>query len=244
MKHFTEFELQQFEGYDVLKRILNPAEIQFFYNQPTTTRAKALTNKTLIRSVRGVSNTAVAPESIIAPNKPLGTQKCLTMVDKIKNMALGYMSKDFTVNGRIYNMNKCHWKFEFNNRKRALGLCSPRNRTIYLSNWVIQNSNNTFETWEQTMLHEIAHAIDVENRGRSDHSWIWLNIARQIGYKGGREAKIDYKEDTVSKYTIVCDKCGYTHPSHKRSRKIEEGRVSCGNGFFDKNKLLRQVRNY
>jgi predicted SprT family Zn-dependent metalloprotease len=37
------------------------------------------------------------------------------------------------------------------------------------------------DVWDDTIRHEIAHAIDFEIRRWSDHSEIWKNIGRQVG---------------------------------------------------------------
>ena len=49
------------------------------------------------------------------------------------------------------------WSFQWNNRKRAFGLCHYGRNTIELSRFLTEHE--TEEATRQTILHEIAHAI-------------------------------------------------------------------------------------
>jgi hypothetical protein len=177
-------------------------------------------------------------------NKP----NTMTFFKEVELMAHKLMNTHFIYNGISYNMFNKNWKFEFNNNKTRLGLCKSsrisRRGTIYLSAWLIKNSNTTIEVWKNTMLHEIAHAIDIDLRGKSDHSYKWRDIALHIGCDGKRcgNAKVDgTKVDT--KYTLICDACGIKRPSHKKRKR--ECSCPCNpNKGFDRNYLLRQIRNY
>lgn len=73
------------------------------------------------------------------------------------------------------------WKFAFNNRRRALGLCSPRVRTIYLSKYFLDKVSEV-ETLD-TIRHEIAHALEWVRHGTSGHKAPWKAIAREVGAK-------------------------------------------------------------
>ena len=169
----------------------------------------------------------------------------MTLLSEVKEMAIDLMNNPFYYRGITYNMNDMGWSFNFNNNKSRLGLCSRKGgKTIYLSKWVIENSQEDFGTWENTMLHEIAHAIDYEIRGKSSHGYQWQSIALAIGCDGKRRAKVEFDMDTITtKYTMICDSCGKRSPSHKKRRR----KVSCGvcsNGVYNENYILRQVQNY
>ena len=184
-----------------------------------------------------------------------GTQKCTANVDidSVRDMALEYMAKDWTYRGRTFNMNKMGWNFAFNDRKRALGLCSHRERKIYLSSYFIEHNTREMKMWVNTMIHEIAHAINHQLGGRG-HDWQWRNIFMSFGGDGNRTSSdaefSNILEKPVSKYTTICPN-GHTHPSHKISRAIEQGRRACtkccnehANGRFDKRFALKQIKNY
>ena len=168
-------------------------------------------------------------------------------LDNIIQMVAECMDTTFVINNKEYNLNKLGWSFSFSQRKRALGTCRKSNKTIYLSKWIILNSNNNLEAWRNTMLHEIAHAIDIEIRGISNHDSHWQSIAIAVGSDGQRCAHVDYKGNVKSKYTIKCNNCNNERPAHRRRKKIVEGRVSCGRcsgSTFNKKYVLELIQNY
>ena len=172
----------------------------------------------------------------------------MTLLDEVNQMALKLMNIDFYYDGGIYNLRKLGWDFKFNTNKRSLGKCrrstSKNIKCIFLSKWILENGNEPISTWQNTMLHEIAHAIDVERRRTSDHSHHWRSIALSLGCNANRTTEVNYDMDkVVTKYTMVCDTCGHKTPSHKkRNKKVSCGK--CGNGSYNEKYLLRQVQNY
>jgi len=261
MKHFSLFELQQFEAYPILKLRFNEAEIQFFFNTPEAQRGALLTNKVIKRVPPKQVPKPQAPQkdtlTLTAPPKKIpmvvGTQMCT--LNNIEDMALDLLGQDFEYNGNTYNLVDYGWHFRFGNTKRALGRCIHRTYSrkgiIELSQWVIENSEETYDKWVNTMLHEIAHAIDVIIRGKSSHDWKWRSIALAIGCDGERTTSLEFKDlvnNPISKYTMICPN-GHTRPSHKR--KSSHSRQSCGKcnkerGLtgFNNAFLLKQIQNW
>tara|TARA_R110000851_G_scaffold330265_1_gene502903 strand:+ start:198 stop:791 length:594 start_codon:yes stop_codon:yes gene_type:complete len=188
-----------------------------------------------------------------------GTQMCT--VDSVKRKAMEYMGKDFIIDGIAYNMNALGWKFSFNNTKTTFGQCSKSirrnfstsetymtNKSIKLSEWMIINSDVPFEKWVDTILHEIAHAIDSEINAdcKSSHGYSWVRIAKMIGCNGERcgSAKVDAR---ASKYTLKCISCGREKASHKKKRKV----LACGkccvkfnNSRYSLDYKFEQIQNY
>ena len=176
---------------------------------------------------------------------------------KVQDMALELMEKDFEVRGRVFNMNELGWRFSFSTHKSRFGQCSFRrvgfgdnrsitNKRLYLSQWLIQNSSKTFAEWKNTMLHEIAHAIDGEIRYTTNHDYRWKSIALAIGCDGKRcsSAEIDAR---ASKYTLVCPNCGKETASHKKKRRLSACGQCCrdyNNGKFSMEFKLIQEQNY
>lgn len=266
MKIFTKFELEQFEAYPILKRILNEAEIQIFFNTPQAERGTLIPNKT-VRQVTPTPTptpntlTLVAPPKFVvvhietpkAEIKKVGTQMCTR--EEIYAMAMDYMQRDFEWQGVVYNFNKLGWKFEFHNKKGALGTCCynrfKKNGKIQLSEWIIENSMETFDKWVNTMLHEIAHAIDYTQNGNSSHDWNWKRIARSIGCDAERTTSLEFADLTekpISKYTMVCAN-GHTSPSFKK--RASHRSVSCGQcakesgiSGFNRDFILTQIQNW
>jgi hypothetical protein len=71
------------------------------------------------------------------------------------------------------------WRFAFNATKRALGLCAPAQKTIYLSTYFLDKVSEV-ETMD-TILHEIAHALEAIRFGTSGHGTKWKTICREVG---------------------------------------------------------------
>jgi len=175
------------------------------------------------------------------------TQKTVT-VRQVLKLLDSMMYENFYVNGTTYNLISLGWSYGLNRRKRSFGICKVRHRKIELSEWYIENSNNDIDFWLNTILHEIAHAIDYINRGKSDHSCIWKNIALTIGCSGERCGVSNYKENINSKYSLVCDTCGKSTPKH---RKPKRDSMACGHccrkyngGLYTNKYILKLVRNH
>tara|TARA_R110000851_G_scaffold263324_1_gene415808 strand:+ start:508 stop:1107 length:600 start_codon:yes stop_codon:yes gene_type:complete len=146
------------------------------------------------------------------------------------------------------NLKDLGWSFEFNNRKKSLGLCSSRSKTIFLSKWLFNQNLDKGVKFEDTIRHEIAHAIDYSIRRTSDHSKIWVMIALEVLCNGERcYSSNDIKVTKTTKYTLICDSCKEESPSHKKKKR----RSACGDccrkhnfGRFSIKYVLRQVQNY
>lgn len=246
----TTEQLRALPSYNKLQSNgMTDQNIREFYSLPNGQRAAFL------RSFQHTA-TVITPKVVIVSNS---TQKCTSIsVVSIRRMGLEYMAKDFLIGTRVINLHKLGWTFGMNTNRSRFGVCKRRknrstgelsNKRIELSEWMIVNADKSYNEWVNTMLHEIAHALDIEIRGTSEHDYTWRRIALSIGCDGERcgNHKVDAK---ASKYTLVCPN-GHESASHKRSRAVEQGRASCGkcskeNGTkgFNKNNILRQVQNY
>ncbi len=71
------------------------------------------------------------------------------------------------------------WHFRWDHARRRAGACHHDKLRISLS--VHLARLGTLEDAEQTMLHEIAHALCGKEHG---HSQKWLDTARALGYTG------------------------------------------------------------
>lgn len=84
-----------------------------------------------------------------------------------------------------------NWTFKWSNAKRSAGSCrikgiklpSGKSKivkgTISISKSILKEM--TYEGVKDTILHEIAHAIQYEKTGSSDHGPIWKKIAKSLG---------------------------------------------------------------
>ncbi len=72
------------------------------------------------------------------------------------------------------------WKTKIYNAYRAVGRCSYRRETIYLSKYHVENHSD--EEILETILHEIAHALCMGHDHA--HGDIWKQKALELGASG------------------------------------------------------------
>lgn len=70
------------------------------------------------------------------------------------------------------------WRFEWNRRKKALGICSYKKKTIELSE--ILTPTQTVDDVIDTILHEVAHALTPGD----GHGPKWKAVAKSLGCSG------------------------------------------------------------
>jgi hypothetical protein len=252
-------QLQKLPSYTPLKRNgFTDANIMEYYTLSTSERSRYF-NQIKNGGSQQLTQTPSEPQGI-------GTQKCTSVsVASVRRMAMEMMDKDFVVDGVTYNMNKLGWIFSMNTNKSRFGVCKKRLsrrhsrelmrmeyvmtiKRIELSQWMVVNSDTPYEKWIDTMLHEIAHAIDSEINAdcRSSHGYKWVRIAKMIGCNGERcgNAKVDAK---ASKYTLKCNSCGKESASHKRKKRVSACGDCCrkyNGGRYDSKYALEQIQNY
>lgn len=143
---------------------------------------------------------------------------------------------------QTFNLWENGWRFEYNTRKKSAGLCSPRKKTIYLSKYLVEQNLHKSLEFENTLRHELAHAIDFEMRGKSDHSRVWKAVAREVLCTAERCYKNEDIVDSKSKYTFVCtdECCNYKVPSHKKVSSNARSYRICPTHRTK----LKQIQNY
>lgn len=97
------------------------------------------------------------------------------------------------------------WTFGFDRARRRLGACRPGPRRISLSGLLVPELSD--EEVEDTIRHEIAHAIDWERRGTTRHDRTWKTVARACGAKPERTFDGDLSHEEAP-YAAVCPTCG------------------------------------
>jgi len=176
-----------------------------------------------------------------------------TTLSELKALANRLLATTWTIQvytsrlPRDINLKKLGWTFEFNNRKSSAGLCNYTKKTIYLSKYLVnQNLEKSLE-FENTLRHELAHALDGAMGQRNHHNRVWQLIAKQVLCTAERCYSSNDIKDTKSKYTFVCDTCEKESASHKKVKR----RKACGDccnthnsGMFSSKYILRQVQNY
>jgi len=122
------------------------------------------------------------------------------------------------------------WKFQFDRARRRLGICwwehaGRRVRVISLSRFYAGWMG--WSEMEDVVRHEVAHAIDFETRGKSDHGPVWQAIACKVGADPTRLYEGPFVPDRGSKYVGICPSCEIEHPFYRRVIRIHACSVCC-----------------
>ena len=94
------------------------------------------------------------------------------------------------------------------------------------------------EALEQTVLHEVAHAIaNYEHQEKCGHDWRFKEVCKKIGcYDDGTTAKTYSEEikkasmDVTYKYTLTCKECGKVYGYSRMNetlRSVKNGHHTC-----------------
>jgi predicted SprT family Zn-dependent metalloprotease len=133
---------------------------------------------------------------------------------------------------KLMNENNLYgWGFAFSRGRRALGLCRIKssglnlNKTIQLSKYMVLKLDDS--EIKDTILHEIAHAIQWDKSGYLSHDNEWKEILISIGGSGERTADID-RNKIDYKYVGVCSKCGKEVGGWMRMPKRNFLHKNCG----------------
>jgi len=138
------------------------------------------------------------------------------------------------------------WHFDFEACKRSLGRCHYNLKKITLSKWYVEL--NEEDDVEDTILHEIAHALSFLRYGRDGkgHGRLWKNVCKEIGARPERLHKgiLDYP-DNHHKYSDTCG-CDITYGRHRISKKRKYRCPKCGEPLFnskEKKEWLSSMRS-
>jgi len=118
------------------------------------------------------------------------------------------LHRSWRVNGEVVNLASLGWSFGgFDKSVTRLGVCKSRYKEIGLSKTMTELRTN--EEVEQTIRHEIGHAVDHVLRGYSAHDWVWKNVARQCGYNGKSQTSVDSSVTIkTKKWVAICENHG------------------------------------
>lgn len=140
------------------------------------------------------------------------------------------------------------WTFAFDRAKRRLGVCRGAKKEISLSahlvalNGLEHRDEQGVPVIEDVIRHEIAHAIDFEQRGRSDHSEVWQAICQRVGAEPSRTYEGEGLDKVPGKYVARCPHCGAEHPYYRRPKRPKACAACCkaynGGRYSEKYKLV------
>jgi predicted SprT family Zn-dependent metalloprotease len=112
------------------------------------------------------------------------------------------------------------WSFAFNRSKTTMGLCRYGTCGIELSIYFVER--NTAEVIQDTLLHEIAHALAGRTGG---HGPLWKAICVRIG---ARPERLSFECDMPEgRWQATCGGCGKRHHRHRRPKRMRGWFCSC-----------------
>jgi len=137
------------------------------------------------------------------------------------------------------------WSFQFDRGKRKMGTCYPLRKLITVSEHLVRL--NTLDRVRQTILHELAHALDWERNGKIGHGPTWKAIARSLGHSGQRTYSSAETVTVKALWRLVCPGCGASTPRHRRPSRVLGACKKCcrvhNGGRYDARFQLRLERN-
>lgn len=131
----------------------------------------------------------------------------------------------------LINQHLSGWTFKWSSARREYGCCYGYQKIIRISKPL--TLLNPWEQTQDTVLHEIAHALAGPRHG---HDKKWKQICVEIGARPERCYGSEVKQP-VAKYYAICKKCGRIST---RNRKPLKRRYSCGkcSHHFDPENVL------
>lgn len=123
------------------------------------------------------------------------------------------------------------WSFDFDRAVVRFGQCRHKDKAITLSAKLTQL--NDFDKVNDTILHEIAHALVGTGNG---HNRVWKAKCREIGANPARTYDGSETKLPSGKYIASCDNCNREWPMHRARRRISACAQCCNefnNGRFD-----------
>jgi len=165
-----------------------------------------------------------------------------TTMQEFKDLFKQLMATTWVHNNKEYNLTNLGWSMGFNDNKSSLGKCFTSRKRIEISKGLLIKNFDKASKFEDTIRHEIAHAIDTEIRGRSSHDYIWKLICLSVGAEPTRVNKIRLVKPQ-GKYTATCNGCGAISQAYRKP-KITRSCGSCSKGSFNVKYVMYYKQNY
>tara|TARA_R110000737_G_C14624761_1_gene494630 strand:- start:47045 stop:47608 length:564 start_codon:yes stop_codon:yes gene_type:complete len=152
-------------------------------------------------------------EFILQDDSPITMPRFQEIFDEL-------MGRTWEYDGKFFNLKELNWTWGYSSKKRSLGTAQWNKYTgvgrITISKTLLsRNLDKNPKKFEDTIRHEIAHAIDYLTRGESGHDYPWQKIAVHLGaIPSTGTAKI---ESAPFKWSGKCDN-GHSHSRHKLTK--------------------------
>lgn len=112
---------------------------------------------------------------------------------------------------KLINQHCPDYTFRFDRSKKRFGCCHITKKRITLSKALTELNGE--EEVKNCVLHEIAHALTPYD----NHNGNWKNMAKDIGYVGGRTHNAKMPEP---RYVYVCPNCGNEYKQFRKSVRV------------------------
>jgi|TARA_R110002126_G_scaffold54310_3_gene146953 predicted SprT family Zn-dependent metalloprotease len=137
-------------------------------------------------------------------------------LDKVRNIALKLM--------RDHGLSD--YTFKWDSAVRRFGCHNGRLKYISLSRPMTQHESND-DRVINTILHEIAHALDYKKRGYSNHDSQWKKTAKSIGCNGQTCSSVGgLDQSKILKWIASCPSCE-KQIYYARKSKVSKACGSC-----------------
>lgn len=140
------------------------------------------------------------------------------------------------------------WTFGYDRAVKRLGKTTFRRGRGGVKQITISRSMASSNAWvdvKPVVLHEIAHALDFETRGTSDHGPVWKQWARRLDIPPQRLYTGDL-QTRASKWVGVCPRCAREVPFFRKPRRTYACSPCCrtltGGSFTPAAALIIQLR--
>jgi hypothetical protein len=143
------------------------------------------------------------------------------------------------------SLSELGWTFRFDRARKRLGACRMSRgeggqKIISLSGFF--TAEHGWELMEDVARHEIAHALDFETRGRSNHDAVWRAWAVRCGADPTRLYEGEASFGHTSRYVGSCPACGMEVPFFRRPRRHYACRQCSGRRYDARFRLEVRVR--
>ena len=110
------------------------------------------------------------------------------------------------------------WNISFSRSKRHLGYCRCREKTISISRAYMES--NPYPVMRDTLLHEVAHAVQYIKTGKTNHGKEWKQIAEQVGCMPKRCADLNEVNIPKGRYLGICPSCGKETNFYRKIKRV------------------------
>lgn len=118
---------------------------------------------------------------------------------------------------QVYDLLDKGWSVDVFQARRIRGQCRPQSKKIRISRYLINQAPT--EGVEDTVLHEIAHALHWERYGEGGHGKDWKQIAREVGARPVSCVQMDY-ENPGFRWMVHCLACKAFKTGRYRKSKL------------------------